>query len=67
MKKLLNCIFILSNIIFTIAFFNQGEIFMGILAILCAVFGIADICFTPSSEYEDYDEEDEYCDEEEEY
>jgi hypothetical protein len=61
MKKLLSRVFfILSDIIFTIAFFSQGEMFMGILSIFCAVFGIADICFNPSSKCEDCDEEDEY-------
>ena len=59
MKKLLNYVFILSDIIFTIAFFSRGEIFIGILSILCAVFGIANMCFNPSSKCEDCDEEDE--------
>ena len=63
MKKLLNCGVILADIIFAIVCFNQNEIFMGVLSILCAVFGIIDACFKPTSECNNYEEEYEEYDE----
>lgn len=63
MKKLLNCGWILSDIIFTIVFFNQNEIFMGMLSTSCAVFGIVDLCFKPASKCNDYEEKYEEYDE----
>ena len=58
MKKWLDYLMILVDIVLTIFLIIRGEWLVGVATALCAAFGIIDICFFSTPKV-DYDEEDE--------
>ena len=58
MKKWLDYLIILVDIVLTILLISRGEWLAGVATALCAAFGIIDICFFSTPKV-DYDEEDE--------